>query len=116
MPKPITPYQSLLNEIITEIEQHRIKAAQDLNTTQMQLYFAIGGNIVRKQQAEGWGKSVVEQLAADLKNLTGGSKGFSTQNLWFMRQFYLEYESNDALQLLAFQVPWGQNILSSIKN
>jgi len=30
MPKPITPYQSLLNEIITEIEQHRIKAAQDL--------------------------------------------------------------------------------------
>ncbi len=118
MPKPITPYQSLLNEIVTEIEQHRIKAAQDLNTTQMQLYFAIGGNIVRKQQAEGWGKSVVEQLAADLKNLTGGSKGFSTQNLWFMRQFYLEYESNDALQLLAFRVPWGQNILilSKIKN
>ncbi len=78
MPNEITPYQLLLEEIVTEIERHRIKAAQELNTTQMQLYFTIGGNIVRKQQAEGWGKSVVEQLAADLKKLTGSGESFGT--------------------------------------
>jgi len=118
MPKAITPYQSLLREIVKEIEQHQIKAAQELNTTQMHLYFAIGGAIVTRQEAEGWGKSVVEQLAADLKKLTGSIKGFSVQNLWFMRQFYLEYRANKTLQKLSFKIPWGQNILilSKIKN
>lgn len=63
MSTAISAYQSLLNEIVKEIEQHRIKAAQELNTTQMHLYFAIGGTFVKKQKAEGWGKSVVQQLA-----------------------------------------------------
>ncbi len=60
MPKALTAYQSLLNEIVKEIEQHHIKAAHELNTTQMHLYFTIGGSIVQKQEAEGWGKSVVQ--------------------------------------------------------
>jgi hypothetical protein len=33
MPKAITPYQLLLKEIVKEIEQHQIRAAQELNTT-----------------------------------------------------------------------------------
>lgn len=111
MAKEITAYQALVNEIVKEIEQHRIKAAQELNTTQLQLYFSIGGTIVKKQEEEGWGKSVVEQLASDLRKLNASSKGFSAQNLWFMRQFYVEYKENETLQQLAFQVPWGQNIL-----
>ncbi len=69
MSKAISAYQSLLNEILREIEQHRIKAAHELNTTQMHLYFTIGGTIVKKQEAEGWGKSVVQQLASN--NITG---------------------------------------------
>ncbi len=28
-----------------------------------------------------------------------------------MRQFFIEYQSNETLQQLAFQIPWGQNIL-----
>jgi hypothetical protein len=38
MGKQITGYKLLLNAIVQEIEQHRIKAAQELNTTQMHLY------------------------------------------------------------------------------
>lgn len=111
MPKEITAYKALLDEIVKEIEQHRLKAAQELNTTQMQLYFSIGATIVRRQEEEGWGKSVVEQLAADLGRLTKSNKGFSAQNLWYMRQFFIEYKENGTLQQLAFQVPWGQNLL-----
>ncbi len=40
-----------------------------------------------------------------------GVKGFSPQNLWKMRQFHLEYKDNQELKELAFQIPWGQNIL-----
>jgi predicted nuclease of restriction endonuclease-like (RecB) superfamily len=77
----------------------------------MHLYCTIGSNIVKKQEAEGWGKSVVQQLAADLKKITGSAKGFSAQNLWFMRQFFIEYSTNETLQQLALRIPWGQNIL-----
>lgn len=104
-------YTSLLNEIVREINDHRLKAAADLNATQMQLYFSIGKNIVNRQNEQGWGKSIVEKLAADLGNITHVHKGFSPQNLWYMRQFYLEYRDNEPLMQLAFRVPWGQNIL-----
>ncbi len=111
MQPSISAYQSFLNEILKEIEQHRIRAANELNSTQMHLYYTIGNAIVTKQKAEGWGKSIVQQLAIDLKKLTGGNKGFSVQNLWFMRLFFIEYRSSPALQELAFRIPWGQNIL-----
>ncbi len=84
----------------------------------MQLYFSIGTTILGKQEQEGWGKAVVAQLAADLSRLTKSSKGFSAQNLWYMRQYFMEYKNNETLKSLSFQVPWGQNILmlSKLKN
>ena len=38
--------------------------------------------------------------------------GFLTQNLWYMRQFYLKYKDEPELQKLAVQVPWVKNILT----
>jgi predicted nuclease of restriction endonuclease-like (RecB) superfamily len=103
-------YKKLLQDILQEIESHRVKAARELNFTHMQLYYKIGSLIVKRQEKEGWGKSIVENLAKDLR-ITGSKQGYSIQNLWFMRQFYLEYTEKENLQRLAFQVPWGQNIL-----
>jgi predicted nuclease of restriction endonuclease-like (RecB) superfamily len=106
-----TAYKDLLEEIINQLEHHRIQAASQLNSTLMQLYFSIGAIIVNRQQKEGWGKSIVERLALDLSKTTSSPVGFSAQNLWYMRQFYLEYKEAPELQQLAFQVPWGQNIV-----
>jgi hypothetical protein len=47
--------------------------------------------IVERQQQAGWGKAVVERLAADLQAEFPGVRGFSAQNLWYMRQFFQEY-------------------------
>lgn len=38
-------------------------------------------------------------------------RGYSSQNLWRMRQFYLEYENEPELLELALKIPWGQNML-----
>ena len=38
-------------------------------------------------------------------------KGYSPQNLWRMRQFYLEYKNEPELLELALKIPWGQNML-----
>lgn len=104
-------YDQLLQEIVKEIELHKIKAARDINATQMQLYYSIGGLIVKKQKEEGWGKAVVEQLEKDLPNIIQGVKSYSSRNLWYMRKFYLTYRGDEELRELAIHVPWGQNLL-----
>ncbi|MCK5135156.1 MAG: DUF1016 family protein [Bacteroidales bacterium] len=104
-------YRQLLQDILQEIELHKIKAACEVNITLMQLYYSIGEIIVKKQKEEGWGKAIVEQLATDLTKTMAGSKSYSSRNLWYMRQFYLEYVGNEEFKILALQVPWGQNIL-----
>jgi len=65
-----------------------------VNTELIQLYWEIGGEIFRQQQEKGWGKSVVELLSKELQKEFPGVKGFTTRNLWFMRQFYVEYTTN----------------------
>ena len=57
------------------------------------LYWDIGRGIVEKQKAHGWGDSVVEMVAADLRRAFPGMRGFSANNLWLMRQFYSEYSA-----------------------
>jgi predicted nuclease of restriction endonuclease-like (RecB) superfamily len=69
----------------------------------------IGKSIVEKQDALGWGKSVVKSLADELQKEFVGIKGFSVQNLWNMRQFYLVYKDNEKLQTLSREIGWSHN-------
>ncbi|HDO22865.1 MAG TPA: DUF1016 domain-containing protein, partial [Nitrospirae bacterium] len=66
----------------------------------------------------GWGKSIVERLSHDLRKEFAGTSGFSTPNLWFMRQMYLEYRDYPNLLQLVREIPWGQNItiMTKVKN
>ena len=61
------------------------------------LYWDIGRGIVEKQEALGWGKSVVETPSRDLKIEFPQMTGFSSDNLWRMRQFYSGYSSPEFL-------------------
>ena len=67
-------------------------------------------SIVEKQDEFGWGKSIVKTLAEDLQKEFVGIKGFSVQNLWSMRSFYLEYNENEKLQTLSREIAWSHNI------
>jgi predicted nuclease of restriction endonuclease-like (RecB) superfamily len=40
-----------------------------------------------------------------------GIRGFSVQNLWNMRQFYLEYYQNEKLQPLVGEISWTKNVV-----
>lgn len=122
MKKSIIPdeqlYMAFLDDVKSEIRKARIQVARIANRELIQLYWTLGKAITNKQEQLGWGKSVVEQLAKDLKVNFEGRKGFSTQNLWYMRQFYIEYQDDTNLQQLVGEIPWGQNlmIMSKIKD
>jgi predicted nuclease of restriction endonuclease-like (RecB) superfamily len=70
--------------------------------------------ILERQEAEGWGAKVIDQLAADLRE--DGARGFSRSNLKYMRAFaeaWPKFDSGAAGkgQQLVGQMPWGHNIL-----
>ena len=57
------------------------------------------------------GTTIVDTLSKDINKQIDGVKGYSPQNLWRMRQFYLEYKDELELLEMALKIPWGQNML-----
>lgn len=57
------------------------------------------------------GNQLLTPYQKTLTNSIDGIKGYSPQNLWRMRQFYIEYKDNLKLLELALKIPWGQNML-----
>jgi len=76
----------------------QIKAALSVNRELIELYWSIGRDIVERQQAAGWGKSVVEQLALDLQSEFPGISTVSARNIWHARAFYLAYADPEKLK------------------
>ena len=86
-------YQQFLAEIVSMVQNHRIRAVQSVQAISNQLYWNIGELIIKKQQENGWGKSIVEQLSKDLTLHIGEGVSWSPRNLWFMRQLVSEYSN-----------------------
>jgi len=103
------------SDFVIEIKQKillaQYEALKAVNKELITLYWEIGKSIVEKQESLGWGKSVVKNLADELQKEFVGIKGFSVQNLWNMRQFYLEYRDNSKLQPLVGEISWTKNVV-----
>ena len=100
MPVNSDDYPRLLAEIKERIRVAQYVALKAVNKELVGLYWDIGRMIVERQEHAGWGKWVVENLAADIRAAFPGVSGFSAQNLWYMRQFYQEYLALEKLQPL----------------
>ena len=92
-PSPVD-YAQLLAEVKERIRSAQYAALKAVNTELVGLYWDLGRLIVERQEQAGWGKSVVERLSQDLRREFPGVAGFSVQNLWYMRQFHMEYRGN----------------------
>ena len=104
-------YADFLVDIKDRIREAQYSALKAVNTELVCLYGDIGKKIVEQQEKFGWGKAIVETLAKDLQKEYPGIKGFSVQNLWYMRQFYLAYKDDSKLQLLVGEISWVKNVL-----
>jgi predicted nuclease of restriction endonuclease-like (RecB) superfamily len=133
-------YQSLLKDIKARIRGAQIKASLSVNRELIKLYWDIGLLIVQRQQVEGWGAGVIDQLAGDLRRAFPGLQGFSASNLSRMRAFFLAYaqESENSARAVpklkgkksarvvpkmldaslppaVAGIPWGHNVLLIFK-
>lgn len=104
-------YGHFLAQVKERIQTAQYDALKSVNKELVALYWDIGKMITEKQTDASWGKSIVQQLANDLQREFPGAKGFSVQNLWYMRQFYLEYHSDEKLQPLVGEIAWAHNLV-----
>jgi len=107
----ITHYGALLRDIKERIHKAQYEALKAVNKELIALYWDIGTLIVERQKKHGWGKSIVENLAKDLQIEFPGVKGFSKDNIWRMRKFYVHYNGNQKLAPLVQEIGWTHNIV-----
>lgn len=101
----------LLNEIKERIRAAQYSALKAVNKELIGAYWDIGKMILARQDKFGWGKSIVENLSKDLQKDFPGVVGYSADNLWRMRKFYLKYKGNEKLASLVQEISWTKNIV-----
>ncbi len=104
-------------EIRQLINKAKTNAFRSVNKELITLYWDLGAYISLKVAKSEWGRGVVKNLSNYLKETEPELKGFSSQNLWRMKQFYEAYKESSKLSTLSREIPWSHNmvILSSTK-
>lgn len=84
-------YSEWRKKIVELIESSKLQTIFSINTQMLNLYWHIGNDIIKQQQALGWGKQVVAQLSKDLISKFPDDKGYSERNLRNMKRFAAAY-------------------------
>lgn len=99
-------YAQWIAELKVRYRSAQAKAAVRINAEQLVFNWELGRDLVLKKAEQRWGAGVVEQVSLDLQAAFPESKGFSTTNLWYMKQWYLFYsEAAEKLQQAVRELP-----------
>lgn len=88
-------YAAWIAEIKHRYRSAQVKAAIKVNAEKLLFNWQLGRDLVQKKVEERWGAGVVEQVSLDLKREFPDADGFSTRNLWYMKQWYMFYAQSD---------------------
>src|SRR5882757_316354 len=103
-------YEAFLQSIKTRVQQAQLQALVAVNTELILLYWHIGRGILERQEKQGWGTGVIEQLSHDLHATFPHMKGFSPRNLGYMKVLAQTYPDEAILQRSVAKIPWRHNI------
>lgn len=103
-------YIAFLSALKTRIRTAQVQAALAINQEMIMLYWHIGREITSRQQQQGWGARIIEQLAKDLKREFPQMTGLSLRNLKYMKAFAEAYPDEQIVQRSVAQLPWRHNI------
>ncbi len=111
MTNEIINYEQDFEALIHIIETTKARTMKTINTELIDMYWQIGKYISEKTASEQWGKSVVKQFAEFLQKRYPNASGFSSQNIWRMKQFYEIYRDSEKLSPLVREITWTNNLL-----
>jgi predicted nuclease of restriction endonuclease-like (RecB) superfamily len=110
--------QSQFDYVINLIAETKQQVYQTANTQLLEMYWNIGEYLYQQVEENSWGKSIIKQLSQFIQDSHPNIKGFSSQNLWRMKQLFEYYKDFPKLSTLLREIPWSHNmrILSSAKS
>ena len=103
-------YPELLDAVADCVRTGRQRAVSAANQELVSTYWAVGAEILARQDAEGWGTRVIDRLSADLRERFPGTSGFSPRNLKYMRAFAAAWPDFAIVQRSVAQLPWRHNV------
>ncbi|MFV0363912.1 MAG: DUF1016 N-terminal domain-containing protein [Suipraeoptans sp.] len=111
-------YRKFVESIIQKIRNAQYESLKIVNANLIHLYWEIGKEICIRQDHYGWGKAIVEDLSQELQNIFSGKTGFSTRNLWRMRNFYQTFKESEKVPPVVAEISWTKIylILEKCKN
>ena len=86
------------------------KVEYQVNSTIIELYWAIGEQVSKQIEVNGWGKSTVKALSEYILSREPGIRGYSSQNIWRRKQFYETYKDRPELSTLLRENIWSNNM------
>ncbi len=101
-----TTNQNGFHYVLQIIQQGQSKVLVKANEILIETYWAVGAYLSEKVKTAEWGKGVVNELAQWLKKKEPEIRGFSSSNLWRMKQFYEIYSSREKLATLSRVLSW----------
>ena len=101
-----TDYAEWIAELKHRYRSAQVKASVRVNAEKLLFNWELGRDLVQKKAEERWGAGVVEQVSLDLQREFPNAEGFSTTNLWYMKQWYLFYYQED-IKLQQFAAELG---------
>ena len=106
------------NDVLEIIRKARYNALKTVNKHLIDLYWNVCEYVSKKVENDGWGKGTVNELSEFILNNEPTIKGFSSQNIWRMKQFYECYNDFPNLSTLLREINWSSNlhILSKTKS
>ena len=78
----------VFENVLGMIYSAKQKAEYQVNSTIIDLYWSIGEYVSKQIDVNGWGKSTVKALSEYILSKEPGIRGYSSQNIWRMKQFY----------------------------
>src|SRR5580698_3719448 len=101
-------YRQWVIELKNKIGAAQIKASLTVNRELLELYWELGREIYEKQQTANWGEALIDQLSRDLTAMFPNMKGFSKTNLFYIRKWFLFYQSAEFVPQLVGQIEGAQ--------
>lgn len=100
-------YSDLLKDLKVRVRTSRSTALRTINTQLIELYWAIGQQVRKTQEAQGWGGTVIKRLSEDLRREFPDLKGLSARNIQYMTTFAGAWSEGPIAQQPVAQLPWG---------
>lgn len=111
-------YIRWISDLKQKIQQSQIKAAVQVNSALIEMYWDLGKEISERDFENNYGSGFFSQLSKDLRKEFPEIKGFSESNLKYCKRFYLFYNQDngnrqqvvDDLRRNIFLIPWGHHV------